>query len=136
MKFEKVLSRNDIGVNGSHQSGFLVPKTNKALIDFFPKLDPTQLNPDASIEFYDNEGNKWEFRFIYYNNKLHSESGTRNEYRITRTTTFMKRYAAAEGDTLTLEKDRNGIYLISISKSPEGCDLPAKVKLSGWHQVF
>ena len=52
MKFAKTLSRNDIGANGSHQSGFLVPKTIKSLLDFLPPLDSKELNPSKWIDFW------------------------------------------------------------------------------------
>ncbi|MCO8095368.1 EcoRII N-terminal effector-binding domain-containing protein [Acinetobacter lwoffii] len=138
MKFAKTLSRNDIGANGSHQSGFLVPKTIKSLLDFLPPLDSKELNPSKWIDFYDPQGRKWEFRYIYYNNKLHTEKGTRNEYRITCTTTFMKENNAMEGDTVFLFQDQDGRYRIMLEKhaillSPVDNN---RVKLRGWRQVY
>lgn len=139
MKFAKTLSRNDIGANGSHQSGFLVPKSIKSLLAFLPQLDSTELNPSKWIEFYDQQGKKWEFRYIYYNNKLHTENGTRNEYRITWTTAFMKENNAAEGDTVFLFKDEDGRYRISLEKQSNqvgSVESSNRIKLRGWRQVY
>ena len=138
MKFAKTLSRNDIGVNGSHQSGFLVPKTIKSLLDFLPPLDSTELNPSTWIDFYDLQGKKWEFRYIYYNNKLHAEKGTRNEYRITCTTAFMKENRATEGDTVFLFQDEDGHYKITLEKQITQLSSTEdnRVKLRGWRQVY
>ncbi|WP_160255641.1 EcoRII N-terminal effector-binding domain-containing protein [Acinetobacter indicus] len=139
MKFAKTLSRNDLGVNGSHQSGFLVPKSIKNLLDFLPSLDSTELNPSTWIDFYDTQGKKWEFRYIYYNNKLHAEKGTRNEYRITWTTTFMKQNNAVEGDTVFLFKDEDGQYRIYLEKQSTqagSVENSNRIKLSGWRQVY
>jgi hypothetical protein len=81
--FSKTLSANDVGATGGHQGGILIPKSEAELLSFLPVLDPKVKNPDAWIECEDETGTTRKFRFIYYNNKLHDEGGTRNEYRIT-----------------------------------------------------
>ena len=144
MRFEKVLSRNDVGSNGSHQAGFLVPKSNDELIDFLPFLDPREMNPSVYIDFYDSTGRPWRLRYVYYNNKLHG-AGTRNELRITHVTGFMRNYEAVEGDVVYLTKTMSGRYLIGLDKTndvkqreiDEGVSvLPDKIKLSGWNVVY
>ena len=137
MRFEKVLSKNDVGKNGTHQSGFLVPKSIKNFLTFLPPLDPSELNPSIWIDFYDDSGRKWEFRYVYYNNKLHTEKGTRNEYRITCTSAFMKANGASEGVLLVLQRTEDARYTITIVKDApiKGC-YSNKVKLKGWRQVY
>ena len=83
----KVLSANDTGETGGHQAGLLIPKQER-ILSFFPSLDASTLNPRAHLQFEDDVGALWEFAFIYYNNGLFG--GTRNEYRLTRMTRFMR----------------------------------------------
>ena len=138
MKFEKYLTKNDIGTTGSHQAGFHIPKSNKELINFLPELDHTTLNPSTFIEFHDNNQEIWDFRYIYYNNKLHSPSGTRDEFRITHTTKFMRHYDAREGDTVVIEKSKvSGKYLIYITKTKERTPSnDNRIKLKGWKTIY
>lgn len=135
MKFEKHLSRNDIGLSGSHQSGFLIPKSNKELISFLPDLAPDEINPSRYVDFFDREGTRWRLRYIYYNTKKHS-LGTRDEYRITRTSSFMRKHQPREGDVLVLSKSRDGSYLIELVKRRENDSLASVVKLRGWKVVY
>ena len=136
MRFEKILSKNDVGSNGSHQAGFLVPKSNDALLQFLPSLDPSEVNPSVYIDFYDAEGNSWKLRYVYYNNKLHG-TGTRNELRITHVTGFMRAYGAVEGDVVHITKNSSGRYFIGLEKHDEGTVvIPKKIKLSGWNVVY
>lgn len=83
----KVLSANDTGETGGHQAGILVPREER-LLSFFPRLDPSQYNPRCHLNFVDDAGTFWEFAFIYYNNKFFD--GTRNEYRLTRMTKYIR----------------------------------------------
>jgi hypothetical protein len=135
MRFEKQLSRNDIGLNGSHQSGFLIPKSNRELISFLPQLNPEEINPSKYIDFVDLDGQQWRFRYIYYNTKLHG-TGTRNEYRITCTSKFMKQNQAKEGDVLSITKDEKGDYLIHVKTHTEVLETGTIVKLRGWRTVY
>lgn len=98
----KVLSANDTGETGTHQAGILVPK-DPALLSFFPRLDPSQYNPRVHLRFVDDSGTFWEFAFIYYNNALFE--GTRNEYRLTRMTTYIRQARLIVGDELLLSRD-------------------------------
>lgn len=135
MKFEKYLSRNDIGLSGSHQSGFLIPKANKELISFLPDLAPDEINPSKFVDFFDREGIRWRLRYIYYNTKIHGQ-GTRDEYRITRTSGFMRKHQPNEGDVLVLSKSRNGSYLIDVVKRRTDNPVSSVVKLRGWKLVY
>ena len=105
----KVLSRNDTGATGGHQAGILVPKDPR-ILSFFPRLDSSTKNPRARMSVSDPQGRLWRFMFIYYNNKRFG--GTRNEYRLTWMTTFVKQHNLREGDKLTLLRDNDGTYSI------------------------
>lgn len=100
-QISKVLSANDIGTTGGHQAGILVPK-NPALLSFFPNLDANRYNPRAHLRFIDDAGMFWEFAYIYYNNALFG--GTRNDFRLTRMTKFIRQAGLAEGDELILSR--------------------------------
>ena len=95
----KVLSANDTGETGGHQAGILVPK-DPMLLSFFPKLDAGIYNPRVHLRFVDDGGTFWEFAFIYYNNALFD--GTRNEYRLTRMTKYIRQAGLAVGDEVIL----------------------------------
>lgn len=136
--FEKDLTANDTGETKSHQAGIHIPKGEKALLEFLPKLDPSVKNPDAWLLATDDAGNQWEFRYIHYNNKLHSERGTRDEYRITHMTKALRALGAKEGDVLTISGvPRSGRIEISIRREElaEESPQPVRVKLSGWRKV-
>lgn len=111
-RIAKILSANDTGETGGHQAGILVPKEPN-LLSFFPELDPKQYNPRVHLRFLDDEGTFWEFAFIYYNNALFD--GTRNEYRLTRMTKYIRQAGLIAGDELTLSRDGDQ-YLVSHRK--------------------
>ena len=115
----KLLSANDTGETGSHQVGALIPKFG-GFLRFFPHLDPSELNPSETLRFRDLYGGAWEFRFIYYNNRLFG--GTRNEYRLTRMTGFLRRFRASPGDGLVLMRDEKGNYFADIHRGEEHVD--------------
>lgn len=131
--FEKVLSRNDTGENGSHQAGILVPKGDKDLLSFFPLLDPSIKNPDALVDCTDEDGRKWRFRYVYYNNRLHEPEGTRNEYRITHMTKYLRAVGATAGQAIVFKAMENKTYHISVPLCPVG--KLGIVKLCGWRRV-
>lgn len=110
----KLLSANDSGETGAHQAGILVPKDSR-ILDFFPSLDRRQHNPRHHLIFYDEEGERWEFAFIYYNNVFFG--GTRNEYRLTRMTPFIKRNGLRAGDELILERAECGRRLVRYRRA-------------------
>lgn len=124
---EKVLSANDTGETGTHQAGLLVPKSILNL-QFFPKLDPSIKNPRCVIDLRDAAGDEWTFNLIYYNNKLFG--GTRNEYRLTCVTEFIRRYSLKVGDTVILAKDRS-YYQLDYRRK----DQPIK-RVSGGSKVL
>jgi len=113
--FRKILSANDVGATGGHQGGILVPKSESELLSFLPSLDSAIKNPDAWIQCVDEVGNLRKFRFVYYNNRLHDAKGTRNEYRITHMTSYLREMVAEEGEILEISRnDREERYSIRI----------------------
>lgn len=115
----KILSRNDTGETGAHQAGILIIKS-KEILSFFPALTTDQKNPRHNITFIDDSGSKWQFSFIYYNNKFFG--GTRNEYRLTRMTPFINSHNLKSGDALTLALNSEGEYHISYVRDNEEYD--------------
>jgi hypothetical protein len=112
----KKLSANDIGSNGTHQAGILVPKS-KDILSFFPELNPILKNPRLSLLVRERaDGSQWAFNFIYYNNAFFG--GTRNEYRLTCMTKYLRSINAKIGDDLAFSKDDNGsVYVEHIRAS-------------------
>lgn len=102
--FLKSLSANDVGATGAHQAGILVPKTNKELLGFLPKLSADIKNPSTWIDCLDEAGASHRFRYVYYNNALHDSSGTRNEYRLTHMTGYFRECGARAGDLLEISR--------------------------------
>jgi hypothetical protein len=106
----KRLSANDIGSNGTHQAGILVPKA-KDILSFFPDLNTTIKNPRMTLLVRElADGSKWEFNFIYYNNALFG--GTCNEYRLTGMTKYFRAIDAKVGDELTFSKNEDGSIFV------------------------
>lgn len=112
-KIVKVLSANDTGETGGHQAGLLIPRKEE-ILSFFPQLDRNQPNPRAHLQFEDDEGRYWEFAFIYYNNKLFG--GTRNEYRLTRMTKYIREAGLKTGDEVILKRLVDGSHAISYQR--------------------
>ena len=114
-KISKRLSANDVGSTGGHQAGILVPKENE-ILSFFPTLDGKTKNPRLSMVVREaGDGTRWVFNFIYYNNKLFG--GTRNEYRLTCMTKYLRAIDAKEGDDLVLSKDENGSLIVECVRA-------------------
>ena len=117
MTVTKVLSANDTGETGGHQAGLLIPKRPE-LLAFFPPLDPGVKNPRVHLLFEDDAGTRWEFAFIYYNNRFFG--GTRNEYRLTRMTRYMREAGLVKGDVAILRRAPDGSYSISYRRRRDG----------------
>lgn len=128
----KVLSANDTGETGGHQAGILVPK-EPFLLSFFPVLNNAEYNPRVHINFLDSSGEYWEFAFIYYNNS--NFDGTRNEYRLTRMTKYIREAGLVAGDELILsyESDR---YRVSYNRKHKAQGAGKVLLLgTGWRVV-
>jgi hypothetical protein len=134
--FKKTLSANDTGESGAHQAGILVPKGDTGLRAFLPELGNAEKNPRAWIECTDPDGRMWDFCLIYYNNKHHDPRGTRDEYRITHMTNFLRSFGANQGDEVVISGEpRSGRYSISVEKQVTFENMVARVVLKGWHRV-
>lgn len=140
--FMKTLSANDVGTTGGHMGGILVPKGDGELLAFLPPLDPNLLNPSAWIECDTPDGTVLRLRFIYYNNRFHTPGGTRNEYRITWLTKFLRSADAREGDAFEISRtegqDRYQISVIPVSRVEAVEDDVGSVRIrltTGWRRV-
>lgn len=134
--YEKLLTANDTGETGGHQAGVHIPKSQTDLLRLLPPLDPAQKNPDAWLEMTDDAGIVWPFRYIYYNNRLHDEGGTRDEYRITHMTGYFRATGAAAGDMLVLSGTPGShSFTIQVRKEREESGTPVRVRLRGWRRV-
>lgn len=141
--FAKTLSANDVGETDAHMGGILVPKGDGELLAFLPPLDPGVLNPSAWIDCITPDGQLLRLRFVYYNNKLHAPKGTRNEYRITWLTKFLREAGAKSGDTFQISReDEDRPYRIEvvparIALEVEEEDGPVRIRLtsSAWRRV-
>lgn len=128
----KGLSRNDTGETGGHQAGMLIPRDPK-ILSFFPSVNPKDYNPRHQLVFRDPLGTKWPFFFIYYNNRLFG--GTRNEYRLTCMTPFMRAHNLRAGDKLTLSRDEENHFHISYGHQTESAT-DDRLKLgSSWRVI-
>jgi hypothetical protein len=134
--FKKTLSANDTGESGGHQAGILIPKGDAAFRAFLPELGNAEKNPRAWIECTDPDGRIWDFCFIYYNNKHHDPGGTRDEYRITHMTKFLRLFGAKQGDEAVISGEPgSGRYSISVEKQLALESTVARVVLKGWRRV-
>lgn len=130
----KELTKNDTGETGAHQAGIHVPKQQN-ILSFFPLLTKETKNPRHSITFTDPMSEKWVFNFIYYNNKFFG--GTRNEFRLTGMTGFLRRHNLKAGDNLILRRDDDSFYSIDFNKQNKvSKDRKRKLKLgSSWKVI-
>jgi hypothetical protein len=128
----KILTANDIGETGGHQAGIHVPK-ERGILAFFPTLDATRHNPRCHLRFLDDGGTFWEFAFIYYNNALFG--GTRNEYRLTRMTRYLREAALAAGDEIVLSKEGDR-YRVTYRRNRQADLNKGVLKLgAGWRVI-
>lgn len=132
MRISKTLSSNDIGLTGGHQAGMVVPKKAN-ILSFFPSLSVTDKNPRVLLEFVDNNDKVWKFAFIYYNNRLFG--GTRNEYRLTRMTKYIKSNNLKVGDRILLTQRNDGSRTITHARQGLSTNL-GKLRLSGTWKVI
>jgi hypothetical protein len=130
-RISKTLSANDVGETGSHQAGILVPKDDN-ILSFFPTLRKDIKNPRANIPFFDDAGYRWVFSFIYYNNKLFG--GTRNEYRLTRMTKYIRSNSLKTDDEIYLSHNlETEKYSITFQRKDSTIDEDGVLRIgSSW----
>ena len=102
----KVLTPNDTGETGGHQAGIVIPRSSE-ILSFFPELNREEKNPRAAMSFLDDSGKTWKLQFIYYNNRFFG--GTRNEYRLTGLTAYIRENRLRSGDTIILTHLPDGV---------------------------
>jgi hypothetical protein len=130
---EKELSGNDTGETGGHQAGILIPR-DKNILRFFPSLPREEKNPRTVIDLVDDTGKMWSFNYIYYNNKFFD--GTRNEYRLTGMTAFIRAFNLKAGDVLIFEKISERLARIKYRRANEaGPGGALKLGVAGWRTV-
>jgi hypothetical protein len=129
----KILSPNDAGETTTHQAGILIPK-DTLLLSFFPVLDVKIYNPRVALLFYDAEHLKWRLNFIYYNNAAFGK--TRDEYRLTGLTRYIRTNNIRSGDTIILGCAETGEYTINHERrqSLRGAEMPI-VLSNNWKVV-
>ena len=116
MEIAKKLSANDLGETGGHQAGILVPR-QRAVLDFFPALDSRVKNPRTVISVREAPGgSSWNFNYIYYNTKILG-LGTRNEFRLTGMTGFLRSINAKVGDELWFARDAGLRYTVRLVRA-------------------
>lgn len=128
----KVLSSNDTGETGGHQAGMLIPKGGDVLA-FFPELNPEEKNPRITLVFEDDAAQHWKFNFIYYNNRFFG--GTRNEYRLTGMTSFIRQNNLKVGDTITLSHREDGGLSIKCQRQSTTPNGMPKIVITGTWKV-
>lgn len=137
--FRKTLSANDVGSTGGHQGGVLIPKSETELLAFLPPLDAGIKNPNTWLDCIDENSVLQRFKFRYYNNKLHDEGGTRNEYRVTYMTAWLRNVGAKEGDIFEISGTQGEqeyyVKVIPAAVNEVQSDVPVRIKLRGWNRV-
>ena len=100
-------------------------------------MDDSVKNPRTKIRFIDQNGHSWIFNFIHYNNK--KWGGTRNEFRLTGITPFLRQNSIYSGDEIEFSQDSHNQYHIRFSKfeaTNENNNIQVKLKLShNWRVV-
>lgn len=101
----KALSANDLGATGSHQSAIVIPAADAHKL---APLDENTENPSADLVVRHgatDEASVW--RLIHYNGRQLGHS-TRDEYRLSGTTAFLRHFRAGPGDYLVISRDGQG----------------------------
>lgn len=134
MEISKILSKNDIGLTGAHQAGVVVPHEVERL-GFFPKLNYSIINPRIQLLVeVAQTGEELNLNYIYYNGRLHGTS-TRNEYRLTGISGFLRRCGATQGDVLTFIKRSTGQIVLNLTGAGHQVPLgeeQIRISISSW----
>jgi|TARA_R110002110_G_scaffold413699_2_gene641446 hypothetical protein len=136
--YRKILSANDTGQTKSHQAGMLIPKGDSEFRAFLGDLDSKTKNPRKTIFCRDENGDDLELQYIHYNNKLHDVKGTRNEYRLTCLTAYLRRSGALAGDEIEISKNETDsfFYIKFMPRHKEDQNSqPTRIVLKGWRRV-
>ena len=139
----KILSRNDTGETGGHQSGISIPKAVASSI-IFPRMSTKTLNPRQELVFTDEGGTDWVLNYIYYNDKYHGKpiGKCHDEFRLTGTNAYIKAHNIKSGDQnwFAIDADgkrhigyvRKGHDISSVSRLEEG---KITLKIRSWTTI-
>ena len=117
----KVLTANDLGLTGSHQSGICIPRIDE-LLRFFPDLDAGLHNPESEVAVSTpSTGEHHLLRYVYYNGRLLGIN-SRNEYRLTRTAGLYRALDDPQpGDSIRFCKFPDGVIEVDLVRdTPSG----------------
>ncbi|MCM1372815.1 MAG: type II restriction endonuclease [Bacteroides sp.] len=113
--FCRFITANDTGKNGSHQSGFYIPKCAAALLFDTPGMKGENKDKMVKVKWQDDFTT--DSRFVYYG------QGTRNEYRIT---CFGKGFPFFEednvGDLLIIAQQSEDYYYGFVLQADQDID--------------
>lgn len=129
----KMLSRNDTGETGGHQSGISIPKA-VASSSIFPKMSKEILNQRREINFYDESGEKWVLQYIYYNDKYHGKpiDCCHDEFRLTCTNAYIRKNNIKSGDRIWFAIDDEGHHYMGFVRQGEEINEPYKEDEDGY----
>ncbi len=129
----KVLSRNDTGETGGHQSGISIPKA-VASSSIFPKMSKEILNQRREINFYDESGTKWILQYIYYNDKYHGKPANKchDEFRLTCTNAYIHKNNIKSGDRIWFAIDDDGHRFMGFVRQGEVINEPYEEDEDGY----
>lgn len=139
----KVLSRNDTGETGGHQSGISIPKF-VAQSSVFPKMNRDILNHRCDITFTDEYGNNWDMQYIYYNDKYHGKPKEKchDEFRLTCTNKFIRENSIKSGDQIWFAIDDSGKRFIGflragqlVASEPKETPKCVVIKIKSWTTI-
>lgn len=107
-RVSKILTRNDTGETGGHQSGITITKF-AANSGVFPEMTIRELNPRRTLVFHDFKGRSWSFEYIYYNDVFFGkpQNQAHNEHRLTCTLQFTREYNLKSGDEIWFAIDES-----------------------------
>lgn len=139
IKVWKTLSRNDTGETNSHQSGISIVK-DIAKAGIFPILTTDELNPRIDVVFYDEKGEKWSFKYIYYNDLFFGKEKGKghDEFRLTCVKDFIRANNIIAGDEIWFAINESGERIIGFNKqnSPEDDDNDDVIVVrKGWKMI-
>ncbi|MDA7660010.1 GIY-YIG nuclease family protein [bacterium] len=122
MEFTKIMTRNDLGLTGSNQSGWaLYGPTNQEKFAVFPELSAFIKNDARQIHLIDPDDQVWQLRYIYFNTRWsESRPNGRNEYRLTQGESGQTPHDLADslslrvGDKAVFTLDRGEIFIRAV----------------------
>lgn len=128
----KKLRENDLGLTKSHQAGFHIPKSIVNL-RFFPELSPSELNPRVRLRITSTQGElDFYANYIHYNNKVLG-LGTRDEYRLTGLTGYIRAQGLRIDDEIILTRISDYEFAIEANKQER---TPTHLTSESWTALY